>query len=146
VCAAPGYILCHPEVEQELVAEIAKAWKGLYPNGVQASGDIARMNNNRSFNRVKSLLQSTKGEILLGGNLDETDNFIEPTLVKVDSPTDPLLRDEAFGPIIALLTEADLDRALITIRTICATPLAVYIFSSDKKEQNKRGCFRRKVF
>ncbi|KAI5805562.1 aldehyde dehydrogenase [Peziza echinospora] len=137
VCAAPGYILCHPEVEQELVADIAKAWKALYPNGVQASGDIARMNNNRSFNRVKSLLQSTKGEILLGGNLDETDSFIEPTLVKVDSPTDPLLRDEAFGPIIALLTEADLDRALITIRTICATPLAVYIFTNDKKEQNK---------
>lgn len=84
------------------------------------------------------MLSETEGKILVGGAMDETENFVEPTLVKVQSATDALLRDEIFGPVLALVTQENLDEAIETVREICDTPLAVYIFSNDKHEQEKR--------
>ncbi|KAF8461896.1 Aldehyde/histidinol dehydrogenase [Kalaharituber pfeilii] len=137
VCAAPGYVMVHPDVEEQLITGIANAWKEFFPNGAKNSPDFPRMNNARGFQRVKKMLADTQGRILVGGDTDETDNFIEPTLVKVDSPADAVLREESFGPVLALVTHENLDEAIATIRTICATPLALYIFTNDKQEQEK---------
>ena len=138
VCAAPGYVLVHPDHEEALVSGIAQAWKSWFPNGAQNSPDIARLANIRAFHRIKKLLDDTKGEILIGGHTDEAEHFVEPTIVKLTSATDPFLREESFGPVMGLLTVSNLDEAIDIVRTICETPLAVYIFSSDKAEQKKR--------
>lgn len=137
VCAAPGYVLIHPDVEEEFTKHIKAAWREFFPRGAKTSNDMARMNTARNFHRVKQLLSDTQGQILAGGDSDEKSLFIEPTLVKVHSATDPLLREETFGPILPMLAVKNVDEAIKTIRVVGDTPLAVYIFTDDKEEQTK---------
>jgi len=137
VCAAPGYVLIHPDVEEEFIAGVKAAWREFFPRGAKTSNDMARMNTTRSFHRVMGILKNTQGTILAGGDSDEASCYIEPTLVKVHSATDPLLQEEAFGPVLAMLAVPSVDEAIKTIRIVGDTPLAVYIFTDDEAEQKK---------
>lgn len=70
--------------------EFRKAYKIFYPNSAKQSPDYSRIINKRHFQRLKSMLDNSKGEILLRGTLDEEDLFIEPTVVQVNSIEDSL--------------------------------------------------------
>lgn len=67
--------------------------------------------------------------------MDEATRFIEPTLVKVTDPDDALLSEEIFGPIIPMLVVERVDEMLSLAKRIGDTPLAMYVFSGDKAEQ-----------
>jgi aldehyde dehydrogenase (NAD+)/aldehyde dehydrogenase (NAD(P)+) len=47
----------------------------------------------QAFNRIKGLLDNTKGTIVFGGEMDEATKFIAPTVVR-DVPTDDSLMSE----------------------------------------------------
>ncbi|KKO82666.1 aldehyde dehydrogenase [Corynebacterium xerosis] len=58
-------------------------------------------------------------EILCGGNIPEVPgcaggHFMEPTIVRVDSPEDALWRDELFAPVLAVLVVEDAAEAFRT--------------------------------
>lgn len=99
------------------------------------SPDMASIIDIRSYHRIKGLLEKTTGMILYGGNMDEAKKFIEPTLVKVTDPNDALLTEEIFGPILPMLVVERVDDMLALAKKIGDTPLAMYIFSGDKTEQ-----------
>lgn len=99
------------------------------------SPDMASIIEKRSFHRIKGLLERSKGSILYGGKMDEATRFIEPTLVKVTDPDDALLSEEIFGPIIPMLVVERVDEMLSLAKRIGDTPLAMYVFSGDKAEQ-----------
>lgn len=83
------------------------------------------------------MLDHTTGEILHGGETDESDLFVSPTLVKVESANDPLMKEEIFGPVLPILAVGDLGECIKMIREIGDTPLAVYAFTDDKGEQKR---------
>ena len=56
-----------------------KEWYG--DGDVQKFPDLPRIVNKRHFQRIKKLLDSTKGTIVYGGKSDEADLWIEPTVV-----------------------------------------------------------------
>ena len=112
------------------VAELAAQLKEFYPQGARASPDYGRIVNARQFQRLKKMLDSTDGKILLGGTMDESSLFIEPTVIQVSSPTDSLIVDESFGPFLPILPVENLDEAIRIANDVHATPLGAYPFGS----------------
>ncbi|KAK6359016.1 hypothetical protein TWF696_000188 [Orbilia brochopaga] len=134
VCLAPNYVLVHSSKENEFVAAVSDTWRKFYPEGMQASADLARLVNHRHFHRIKKMLDETSGEIKIGGCTDEKEKYIDLTLVKVKDENDSLMRDEIFGPVLPYLVVDDLDDQIEFVNRVSDTPLALYPFTNDKKE------------
>lgn len=137
VCIGQNYILIDREILPAFVEQLKAAIKEFYPNGQKGSEDYARIVNTRSFQRVKKMLDETHGKILIGGETDEADKFIELTVVEVKDQHDSLIAQESFGPLIPLLAFDDLDEAIRIAIEVDPTPLGFYPFG-NKAETNMR--------
>lgn len=137
VCLAPNYVIIHPSLEAEFVGAFVQSLKEFFPEGASKSPDLGRIVNTRCYHRITELLNNTKGTILYGGGQDESRLFIEPTLVKITSPEDSLLSEEIFGPLLPMLAVEDLDSMISVARKVGDSPLALYIFSGEKEEEEK---------
>jgi acyl-CoA reductase-like NAD-dependent aldehyde dehydrogenase len=94
---------------------------------------MARIVSETHFQRLTSILSSTKGTIL-GGSTDQSSLFIEPTVVTDVPEGDILLASELFGPILPILPYKTLKDARATIATISETPLGLYVMTEDPAE------------
>jgi len=139
VCLSQNYILIDKEVVDTFLVEMKKAIKEFYPNGPRASPDYGRIINERQWQRLKTMLDNSKGKILIGGEMDEKEKFFEPTVIQVDSPNDSLLVDESFGPLIPILPVNDLDEAIRIANEVSDTSLGIYPFG-DKKDTERGEC------
>jgi beta-apo-4'-carotenal oxygenase len=136
VCVSQNYILVDKEILPEFIRQLELALQEFLPEGAEKSEDYGRIINERQWDRLKGMLDSTKGKVLMGGNTDRSKLFFEPTVVQVESADDPLLKDESFGPLIPVLPVEDLDEALRTANKVHETPLGLYAFGS--KAETKR--------
>jgi len=82
VCISQNYTLIDKEVLPAFLREMEVAMKEFYPDGARASPDYGRIVNNRQWKRLKEMIDSTKGKILIGGTMDEADRFLEPTVIQ----------------------------------------------------------------
>jgi beta-apo-4'-carotenal oxygenase len=130
ICTSQNYLLVDKDIVPAVVEEFKKAYNEFYPQGAKASPDYSRIINEASFHRIKSMIDNSKGKILMGGTMDEKERFIEPTLVLVDSPDDSMLVQESFGPLIPILPVENLEEAVNIANGIQATPLGLYPFGS----------------
>lgn len=136
VCVSQNYILVDKEILPQFIQELKNVQKEFFPAGVKNSPDYGRIINNRQWTRLKKMLDESKGKILMGGTMDEADNFFEPTVVQVSDVNDSLLQDESFGPLIPILPVDDLDQAIRIATEIDPTPLGCYPFGT-KAETDK---------
>ena len=137
ICLSQNYVLVERSVVPGFIEALKAVYKTFFPNGAKASPDYARIVNQRQFQRIKGMLDSTKGKIVLGGETDESQLFIEPTVVQVDSKDDPLITDETFGPVFSILPYDSLDGAIKTANEVYPTPLALSTFGSAA--ENSQG-------
>ena len=136
VCISQNYIMVDREILPALVEQMKIALKEFLPNGSKASPDYGRIVNKRHFSRIKKMLDETRGEILIGGEVDENENFIELTVVRVDDANDSMIVDESFGPLVPLLAVDNIEEAIRIANSVDATPLGLYPFGT-KAETNK---------
>ncbi|KAL8713924.1 MAG: hypothetical protein Q9220_002070 [cf. Caloplaca sp. 1 TL-2023] len=136
VCISQNYTMVDKEVLDAFIAEMKATIKQFFPNGTKNSDDFGRIVNGRQWSRLKKMLGETKGKIVMGGDMDEDERYLEPTVVLVDSPNDALVAEETFGPIITILPVEDLDTALRIVSEVHRTPLGLYPFGS--KQENER--------
>lgn len=137
VCLSQNYILIEREVLDEFIKQINAAFRQTFPNGAQASPDLCRVVNERHFLRMKKMVDESKGKIVLGGQMDQSDLFIEPTAVLVNSPDDSMVVQESFGPIFAILPFDTLGEAIEIANKVDPTPLALFGFGT-RDEFNRR--------
>lgn len=130
VCISQNCIFADKDVVPTLIDELKGAMKEFFPEGAQKSADFSRIVNERSFSRIKKMLDNTGGEIVIGGSTDAADLFIEPTIVLVSDPKDSLLVEESFGPLMPILPVENLDQAISIANEIHETPLGMYAFGS----------------
>jgi beta-apo-4'-carotenal oxygenase len=130
LCTSQNYLLIDKSLVPQVIEEFKRAYKEFYPQGAKKSLDYSRIINKNHFQRLKSMLDNSKGKILLGGTVDEDDLFIEPTVVQVDSVEDSLCTQESFGPFIPILPVEDLDEAINLANSVQSTPLGLYPFGS----------------
>lgn len=136
VCVSQNYILIDKEILPEFMRQVEVAFAEFQPKGAENSADYGKVINERSWQRLKDMLDKTSGKILLGGKTDKSKLFFEPTVVQVTDPNDSLLADESFGPLIPLLPFDDLDQAIRIANKVHNTPLGIYPFGSTA-ETNK---------
>jgi len=139
VCIAPDYVLIHEEIKNKFVKYVIKSIKKLYGDNINNSQSYCRIVNNHHFKRLKNLIDDSlknNSKILYGGNTDSNENYIEPTLIENIDKNSKIFNEEIFGPILPIFTFKKIDEA-ITFINKKNKPLALYIFSSDKKNINK---------
>lgn len=127
-CVAPDYVLAHREVHDALVDKLCRTVREFYGDDPQKSKDYGRVVNARHHRRLMGLVKS--GEIAIGGEADENDRYIAPTILTGVDPSSPAMQEEIFGPILPVLKIGDTDEA---IRFINARPkpLALYVFTES---------------
>lgn len=88
------------------------------------------------YQRIHTVLSSTKGRVLTTGPHDASLNFIHPTIIADVTLDDPIIASgELFAPLMPVI-KADLLTALATLApgSKMADPLALYIFSTCQPE------------
>ena len=143
VCVSQNCTFIDRELVPAFIQEMKNALKEFYPNGARNSPDYGRIVNQKQFQRLKKMLDSSNGKIVIGGTMDEADLFIEPTVVQVDSVDDALLRDESFGPLLPILPVTDLDEAIKIANEVHDTPLGTYAFGTKEEMHKSKPAFPR---
>lgn len=135
-CIAPDYLLVHERVKQTLIEEMKAAVHSFYGSDVRHNRDYGRIVNEAHFKRLSHLIERDKAHLIFGGQTDEADRFISPTLLDVESWEAASMEDEIFGPILPIISYHDIDEAIAGILKL-PKPLALYLFTSDKQVQEK---------
>ncbi|XP_058832535.1 aldehyde dehydrogenase, dimeric NADP-preferring-like [Topomyia yanbarensis] len=131
-CIAPDYILCSREVQDQFVKEAKLVLKEWYGENPKQSPDLCRIINQQHFQRLSNLIKGAN--VAIGGDMDSEDKYIAPTILTDVKPSDPVMQDEIFGPILPILI---VENAYEAIKFINARDkaLAMYIFSKNAKDR-----------
>jgi aldehyde dehydrogenase (NAD+) len=138
-CVAPDHLLVAPSVREPLLTAMAGEILRLYGADPLLSPDLGRIVNDAQFRRLDGLLAGAldRGQVLLGGRSDAALRRIEPTVLAVERPEDdPLMQEELFGPLLPMITVADLETALDRVRQ-GPSPLALYLFGGDEAARER---------
>ena len=130
-CVAPDYLLVHERVKDELISSISAAFRDFFSGAYE---EIPVIINDRHFERLQNLMRGER--IVFGGSCDRERRFIEPTILDNPSWESPVMNEEIFGPILPVIAFSDLDEAIKTVRSR-PKPLALYLFTRDKKVEQK---------
>ncbi len=133
-CVAPDYVLVNEKIKQSLLTEMSKVIKEFYGDDPSKSPDYGRIINDRHFQRLSELLKD--GKIVVGGEINQSDRYISPTIIDQVTWSDKIMQEEIFGPILPILEYNDLTEAIKLVNAV-PKPLALYFFSNDKKEQER---------
>ena len=129
-CVAPDYILCESSIKDEFVAEVIKQIKKQFGDDPLKNSDYGKIINEKHFNRLCGLIDSKK--VVIGGDTNADTCQIAPTGMDNVSCEDAVMGEEIFGPIMPVLTFDNFDSLVEDLKGK-DKPLALYIFSSDKK-------------
>lgn len=136
-CMAPDYLLVHKEIKDDLVSEMKVQLSNFFGEDASKSADYARVINERHYGSLEKLIQGNDNdEIVIGGNTNPDDLYIEPTLVDNVTYESKLMEDEIFGPILPIITYDSLEEAIDYIESR-PRPLALYIYTKNKDVKNQ---------
>ena len=142
-CIAPDYVLVpsarRDELVQALRTEVASRYRTLDGNV-----DYTRIINQDQYRRLCGYLDDARARglevIELAPLADrvraEAEHLLPPTLVLEPGDDAEIMRDEIFGPILAVRSYRDLDHAIALINAR-ERPLALYHFSHDRSETER---------
>jgi aldehyde dehydrogenase (NAD+) len=149
--------------QDDLVAAFKEVYSQFYPEGPASSESFSRIITERHFDRIRKMLNDTKGHVVLGGETKREEKYIAPTIVADVTNEDSLMSvcvyivycvlngivafffafdtnalctySEIFGPILPILPVSDVQAAVNFVNER-DRPLILYLFSNDSG--NKR--------
>lgn len=132
-CIAPDYVYL-PAGTSEKFVELTRSY-------IRKNGDIGgKIINDEHFERLEKLLENQK-VIYQNGRVDEDSKNkgkFPFTIVVNPNEEDPILNEEVFGPILPLVEYESLEKVYWDLRNK-PTPLALYIFRSERGNISTRG-------
>jgi acyl-CoA reductase-like NAD-dependent aldehyde dehydrogenase len=129
-CVAPDYVLCTEEIQEYLLFKAVVILREFFGDDPQKSPDLARIVNLKQFLRLRALLKTSSGNIAIGGETDEDELFVAPTILSDVSLEDDIMKTEIFGPILPIVVVKDEDEAIRVING-GEKPLSLYVFSGS---------------
>jgi len=129
-CIAPDYLLIDSEVKEEFYSAVKKELKSAYGDHPKSSPDLARIVNQKNFDRLVNLLDNEN--CIIGGASDADTLYIAPTLLDEPSLDSEVMKDEIFGPILPVISYTS-EKDIEEIISKYPKPLSLYIFSEEKK-------------
>ena len=133
-CVAPDYIYCQRSVKDAFIKEVQKQIRKQYGRHPLDNPDYGKIINEKHFNRILGLIDEKK--VVQGGGSDRKTLRIEPTVMDNVAFSDPVMQEEIFGPVMPLLTFDSIDEVIHRVNAM-PHPLALYLFTSDKKTEKK---------
>lgn len=135
ICIAPDHLYVHEAKLEDFKKGVSEALDRFYGHTPTTNPDYVQIVNNRHFNRLKDMMHAAsneEGEFFYGGEADEDQRRIAPTVV-INPPRDgALMKEEIFGPLLPVFTFEDLSDPLGDIAKR-EHPLVVYIYSKNKR-------------
>ena len=129
-CIAPDYVLVERSVQDALVDKMADTLREFYGANPRHSDSLSRIVSDRHLQRLKGLVETSGGTVVVGGDSDDDDRYLAPTLV-VDPDLDaPIMQEEIFGPVLPIVAVDHLSEAIDFINDR-PKPLALYLFSES---------------
>lgn len=129
-CVAPDYIYCDKKIKDFLISEIKKQITLQFSETPLNNDNYGKIISEKHFNRLLGLIE--KENIVHGGKSDKERLRIEPTVMDNITFEDKVMQEEIFGPILPIITYDSINDAITKINSL-AHPLALYIFSNDRK-------------
>ncbi len=129
-CVAPDYILCERSIKDAFVKAVIAEIKKQYGENPLENKDYGKIINEKHFIRLCGLIDEKK--VVIGGNTNPDTCQIAPTVMDNVTYDDAVMGEEIFGPIMPILTFDDFDAVVDELKTK-DKPLALYLFTSDKK-------------
>ncbi len=134
-CICPDYVFVKEDQKETLINTFkAKVQENLYDENGQINKEgIAQIVNPQNFARVKGLFDDavSKGAtVAVGGELEDSDLTVHPTLLTDATPDMAILQEEIFGPVLPVMTYKNLDEAIEYIESR-DKPLALYVYSPN---------------
>jgi aldehyde dehydrogenase (NAD+) len=134
-CLCIDYAIVHESVLEALVQGVTQALQDLYYEGDEyQSARNSRIVDTRNFNRVKGYIEDAiaRGATVAAGGKTAADTLIiEPTLL-LNVPEDALImRNEVFGPVLAVVPYKNREDVLDIVRRR-GKPLGLYIYAQDQ--------------
>ncbi len=130
-CVAPDYVICHSSVKEEFIEEVKKQIKKQFSDNILKNDEWGKIVNEKHFNRICDLIDESK--VVYGGEKDINILKIAPTIMDNVNWSDKVMQEEIFGPVLPILT-FDTYEELYSLFVSKPKPLALYIFSEDKKK------------
>lgn len=133
-CVAPDYLLVEQSCLEQLLPALQQAIKTLFGENPAHSPNYTRIVNRQQWSRLVGLL--SHGKVITGGDYNEGDRYMAPTLIIDPDLNSPLMQEEIFGPILPILTYKNLEEAIDFINAK-PKPLALYFFSNNRQKQEE---------
>jgi aldehyde dehydrogenase (NAD+) len=136
-CIAPDYLYVHESIKDQFISEMTACIKKQYglENDAKGNQDYCKVVNDGHYRRISHLLADAKdrgGQLITGGQTDDNERFIAPTLIEGMSADSAIMEEEIFGPLLPVITYKEL-RDVISYVNSRPKPLALYVFSSHKQ-------------
>ena len=143
-CIAPDYLYVHESVKDQFVSELTACVEKQYGLGTNAkdNGDYCKVVNTSHYNRINRLLDDAKskgGKLITGGQIDDAGRFIAPTLIEGMASDSAIMEEEIFGPLLPVITFSNIEEVIDVVNSK-PKPLALYIYSTDKRNIDKVLC------
>jgi aldehyde dehydrogenase (NAD+) len=141
-CIAPDYVLVDEKIQDQFIHELIEQTKKLFTEKnetFETSAHYCRIINDKNFDRLNALLQDAVAQgaqVKFGGSINAETRFIHPTILSAVPHSSKIMEEEIFGPILPVIGYKTLDEAIAIVNKK-SKPLALYIFSSSKREQEK---------
>lgn len=138
-CIRPDYVFVEASVADQFIQGVKETIENMWGKGLEKileSPEYGRLITDRQYERVMTLVESDKKYIIYGGNGDEGQRCIEPTVMdfgtdKEAFASSKVMQDEIFGPIMPILRYESLDQVIDFIRER-PKPLSLYCFTTKK--------------
>ncbi|XP_052201188.1 aldehyde dehydrogenase family 3 member H1 [Diospyros lotus] len=137
-CISADYVITTKEFAPKLIDSLKDELEKFFGNDPLKSEDLSRIVNFHHFARLVELLDDEKvsGKIVHGGERDQNDLKIVPTIL-LDAPDDSrIMNEEIFGPLLPIVTVHNLEDSFSIINSR-EKPLAAYLFTNNKKLKEK---------
>ena len=143
VCISPNRFYIHENKKNEFTKLIVEKTKKLIiGDGLNKNTNLGPLTTKKRLNELELLVEKTKKEganVLCGGKKPPSFNkgfFYEPTVFDNIKDNFTIMKEEAFGPIIPLLTFKDFDEVIERANNN-DLGLASYIFTNNLEKANK---------
>lgn len=140
-CIAPDYVLIEKGLENTFVEAYKKATlRMFFKNDAEINKETyGKIINEKQFKRLQNLIASAIKDgatLAWGGQSEESSLTILPTVLSNVAKENSIMQEEIFGPILPIITFKNLQQAIDLVNEK-SKPLALYIFSEDKKNSDK---------
>jgi alpha-ketoglutaric semialdehyde dehydrogenase len=131
-CTATSRVIVEDAVYEDMRDRLVAAVEGLeVVDPENESCQVGPLIEEASRNSALDALERASGNMLTGGKQLDSDGFyLEPTLVEIEDPGNPLAQEEVFAPVTALLRVGSAEEA-VRLANDVRHGLVAAVFTND---------------